>query len=140
MASKLVENLAEKRDELRKGVATVGDMRPGSLVERYRRCGKPGCHCAKEGARGHGPSWSLTRAVGGKTVTTIIPANAVDQTRHDIAEYQRFRKLTRDLVDVSERVCDARLDAAKTVSDEAVTKGGSKRPSRRKSSRRSTRS
>ena len=29
---------------------------------------KPNCHCAAPGARGHGPSRSLTRAVGGKTV------------------------------------------------------------------------
>lgn len=140
MADTSFEHLGKKRDEIRKEVAAVGDMRPGSLVERYRRCGKPGCHCAKEGARGHGPSWSLTRAVGGKTVTTIIPVDAVDQARRDIAEYQRFRGLTRDLVDVSERLCDARLQAAKAASKGAAQKGGSKRPSRPKSSRRSTRS
>lgn len=140
MASTSFEDLGKKRDEIRKEVAAVGDMRPGSLVERYRRCGKPGCHCAKEGARGHGPSWSLTRAVGGKTVTTIIPTEAVEQARRDIAEYQRFRGLARDLVDVSERLCDARLQTAKTASEGAVKKGGSKKPSRPKSSRRSTRS
>ena len=42
-----LEHLEKKRDEIRKEVAGVGDMRPGSLVERYRRCGKPGCQCAK---------------------------------------------------------------------------------------------
>lgn len=30
----------------------------GSLIERYLRCGKPGCHCAK--GRGHGPKYYLS--------------------------------------------------------------------------------
>ena len=27
----------------------------GSLIERYKRCGKPGCKCAK--GKGHGPKF-----------------------------------------------------------------------------------
>jgi hypothetical protein len=62
-------------------------MRPGSLVKRYRACGKPTCHCAQKGDRGHGPSWSLTRPVAGKTVTKVIPPNAVEATQAQFAEY-----------------------------------------------------
>ncbi|HVT15319.1 MAG TPA: DUF6788 family protein, partial [Thermoanaerobaculia bacterium] len=64
-----LEELEKKRDGLRAKLAATGEMRPGSLVGRYRRCGKASCHCAEEGAQGHGPSWSLTRVVDGKTVT-----------------------------------------------------------------------
>jgi hypothetical protein len=70
-------------------LSTLGDLRPGSLVDRYRKCGKPNCHCAAEEAGGHGPSWSLTRQLGGKTITKIIPVTAVPQTRQQIAEYVR---------------------------------------------------
>ena len=91
------EELERRRNEIREKLASVGDLRPGSLVGRYRKCGKPNCHCATEEGGGHGPSWSLTRQVGGKTVTRIIPASAVEQTREQIAEYQRLRKLTRVL-------------------------------------------
>src|SRR5438552_11062904 len=112
-------------------------MRPGSLVERYRRCGKPACHCASRNATGHGPSWSLTRGVAGKTVTKIIPPTAVEQTRRQIDEYHRFRLLIREFVEVSEAVCDARLQGSGAASGlEAAQKGGSKRPSKRKSSPR----
>ena len=61
-----VQKLRQRRDQLRAQLAQVGDMRPGSLVERYRRCGKPNCYCAQEGEAGHGPSFSLTHAVDGK--------------------------------------------------------------------------
>ena len=132
--------LEKRRAAIKHQIGQASDMRPGSLVERYRRCGKPGCHCAEKGGRGHGPSWSLTRAVGGKTVTRIIPPQAVDATRRQIAEYQRFRGLVRELVETSERLCEARLKAPEATSPEAAKKGASTRPSRPKSSPRSTRS
>ena len=140
-----VQRLERQRAELKAKLAEVGDLRPGSLVERYRRCGKAGCHCAARGAEGHGPSWSLTREVGGKTVTRVIPPQAVAQTRQHLVEYQRFRRLVREMVERSEQLCDAKLTAAPAASDqEAAKKGaappGSRKPSRRRSSRRSRRS
>jgi hypothetical protein len=130
------EELTQRQAELRVALAELADMRPGSLVERYRVCGKPGCHCARPGARGHGPSWSLTHQVAGKTITKIIPASAVRTTYAQIAEYRRFRALMKELVDVSERLCDARLAQGRAASQEAAKKGASKKPSARRSSRR----
>ena len=135
-----LEALEKRRSELKAKLAEVGDMRPGSLVERYRRCGKAGCHCAGEGDPGHGPSWSLTREVAGKTVTRVVPATAVAQTREQIAEHRRYRDLVRDLVETSEELCDAKLRAPAAASQEAAKKGASKRPSKRRSSPRSKRS
>mgnify|MGYP003543740123 CR=1 FL=1 len=135
-----VEVLRRRRDELKARLVQVGDLRPGSLVERYRRCGKAGCHCAGKAAAGHGPSWSVTREVGGKTVTRIIPAGAVTQTREQIAEHRGFRALVRELVETSEQLCDAKLEAGEATSDEVAQKGGSKKRSTRKSRRRSKRS
>src|SRR5574341_1989130 len=140
-----VQTLQQRRAELKTKLAQVGDLRPGSLAERYRRCGKAGCHCAARGAEGHGPSWSLTREVGGKTVTRVIPAEAVARTRQHVAEYRRFRGLVREMVETSEQLCNAKLDVAKAASDkEAAKKGaspkGSKKPSPRTAAPRSRRS
>ena len=135
-----VRQLRERRDRLKGDLAQVGDLRPGSLVERYRRCGKPNCHCAEEGAAGHGPSWSLTREVDGKTVTNVIPASAVEQTRRQVAEHKRFRALTKELVETSEQLCDTQLRQPEAASEEAAKKRASRRSSRRKSSPKSKRS
>jgi len=133
-----IEELRKRRDELRAELNRVSDLRPGSLVERYRRCGKPGCHCAREGSAGHGPHWSLTREVAGKTKTRVIPLSAVERTREQIAEYRRFRRLARELVETSERLCEALLDEPEAVSEkEAAKKGGSKRSSTQRSSPKS---
>jgi hypothetical protein len=137
MLSDSIEELTRKVAELRVALSQTADMRPGSLVQRFKVCGKPTCHCAREGDPGHGPSWSLTHAVAGKTITRVIPHNAVDATQAQIAEYKHFRVTARDLVEASERLCDARLVQRGAASKEAAKKGASKRRSRRKSSQKS---
>ncbi len=135
-----LQQLAERRGHLRAQIAAVGDLRPGSLVERFRRCGKPTCHCAEPGARAHGPSYSLTHAVEGKTITKIIPAPAVERTRAQIAEHRRFRELTRRFVEVNEQLCEVRLASSDEETSNAGKKNSSARSSRRKSPPRSKRS
>jgi hypothetical protein len=71
-----LEALMLQRDQIKDRISRIGEMRPGSLVARFRKCGKSSCHCAKKGAKGHGPCYSLTHPVGGKTRTRVMrPGN-----------------------------------------------------------------
>ena len=94
--------LEARRDHLRAELGSVGDLRPGTLVERYRKCGKPSCHCAREGDPGHGPVWTLVFSAQGKSKTRVIPPEAVAATRAQIEECRRLRRLTGELIEVSE--------------------------------------
>lgn len=130
--------LEAQKAHLLSEIGNLADMRPGSLVERFIRCGKPGCRCAEEGAQGHGPFLSLTRKVEGKTVTWLVPAGAPrDVVRDQVEEYKRFRALEKDLIDVCERLSDARLEALGSPSANLAKKGASKKHSRRPSGKRS---
>jgi len=125
--SQRLQELQNRDRELKSSLAQLSEMRPGSLVECYRKCGKPNCRCARPEDRGHGPLWMVTRAVKGKTVSKAIPAGpAVERTRAQIAEYQRFRALTRDLVATNEQICDARLAevAGSSASDHKKNRAG----------------
>jgi hypothetical protein len=115
--------LMAKKEQILSNITHLADFRPGSLAERYRRCGKSYCHCAKPGDKGHGPSYSLTRSVKGKTVTKIIPKDAVETTNRQIQEYHRFREAVSELVDTNEKICDAKLETRKRASREAEKKG-----------------
>ena len=131
-----VDELEKRRRQLREQLARIGDMRPGSLVGRYRKCGKPGCHCARPSEQGHGPSWSLTRRVSGKTVTKVIPSGpAVERTRAQIDECRRFRRLARELIEVSEQLCDAAVRGAAPEEQKKGSKRSSRPRSRPKSKR-----
>src|SRR6266851_2134664 len=105
-----LEALRDRRDQLAASLARVDDLRPGFLTARFRKCGKPNCHCAQKDSPGHGPSYSLTHRVGGKTVTQVIPQGpAVERAQSQIPEYRRFRNLVRELIAVSEQICSAQL-------------------------------
>ena len=102
--------LREKRALITARLAQIDDLRPGFLTARFRKCGKPNCHCAQRDSPGHGPSYSLTHRFGGKTVTQVIPQGpAVERAKAQIAEYRRFRNLVRELIAVSEQICSAQL-------------------------------
>ena len=112
--------LAAKARSIKTAIANLGEMIPGSLLERFRKCGKPNCHCAKNGERGHGPTLVITRAVQGRTITKTVPDSAAEQVRAATEEYKRFRELVRDLRQTSEQLGDLRLRQA--AEDEAVKK------------------
>ena len=123
--------LREQRAALLGEIAAIEEFRPGSLLGRYRKCGKPTCHCAREGDRGHGPSWSLTRAVNGKTVTKIIPADRVETTQQQIERYRELQRLFHEYTELNVRICDTLLEDQHDESDspEGAEKGGSTRNS-----------
>jgi len=68
--------LEAQKSELLRQLATVGDLRRGSITATSGKCGKPNCHCAKRGDVGHGPNFRLTRRVAGKTTTETFACPA----------------------------------------------------------------
>ena len=94
--------LEDHRQELLAQINQLGDLRPGSLVERYNECGRASCQCARPGTRG--PQWVVTTLVGGKTRTRAIPPEALEETRAQIAECQHLRQMVTELIVVSEQI------------------------------------
>ncbi len=104
MPKSLPELEAERRTILLQFTA-LGDLRTGSICAVARRCGKPTCHCAKPDDPGHDPQIRLTTRVDGKTVAASFPSPAAfRKAQAEIEEYHRFRKLSRELISVNERI------------------------------------
>lgn len=101
--------LESRRAELLGAIGQLSDMRPGSIVGAVWRCGKPTCHCAQPDDPGHGPNLRLTYKYHGKTVTQALPTPAaVRKAEQEIAEFRNYQQLSRELVEVSEKVCRLR--------------------------------
>lgn len=115
-------------------------MRRGSLSERYVKCSKPGCLCAERAQARHGPYYSLTRAVAGRTQSRFLSAEQAVIARRQVAAGRQFRKQVDAYWEACERWADAQLEAPEAASQEAAQKGGSPSPSRRRSPGRSRRS
>ena len=73
--------------------------------------------------------------LGLDSLTKIIPPRpAVERTRAQIAEYRRLRSLVKELVEVSEQICQAQLEAPSARTGQKM---GSKKRWRRRSGKKS---
>ena len=73
--------LRQRKFQLLRTLEIPAEALPGSLSVTRRRCGKPGCHCAR--GESH-PSWSLTFMVGGQKRVEHIPADWVESVRQRV--------------------------------------------------------
>src|SRR5450755_724320 len=115
--------------------ADVKPMRRGSLSERTIKCSKPGCACAQDPKARHGPYFSLTHAVRGKTHSRFLTAEQADLVRQQIDAGRQFRGQVDALWDACEHWADSQLADGSASSGEAK-KGGSMRISKTRSSRK----
>ena len=101
--------LEAQRADIQRRIAHLGDMRTGCITTTGGRCGNPRCHCHVKDDPGHGPFYRLTRKVDGKTVTeTFSTTAALRKAQNEIAEYHWFRELSRDLLEINDKICRAR--------------------------------
>jgi len=70
----------------------------GSLVRIAKHCGRAGCHCQK-GEKHVG--WYLTRQVNGKTQTTYVPQELVEEVHGWIAEHRRIKQLVAEISELN---------------------------------------
>jgi hypothetical protein len=123
-------------------LAALSDPRPmrrGSLSERRMKCNKPGCPCVDNPDARHGPYFSLTRAVEGRTRSRLLTTDQARLVREQVEAGKRFRRRVDTYWDACEKWADAELEGARATSQGVAEKGGSKKPSRRRSSRKSKR-
>ena len=72
--------LRRRRAQLLKQMPALETLLRGSLIERYKRCGKPGCKCAD--GPGHGPKYYLSVSFPGRRPQMdYVPQADYDQRR-----------------------------------------------------------
>ena len=68
----------------------------GSLIERYKRCGRPGCHCAN--GAGHGPKFYLSISSSGERPRMdYVPNATLADSRHYLANFRKVREVLNDI-------------------------------------------
>ena len=66
----------------------------GSLIERYKRCGHPGCKCQQ--GRGHGPKYYLSISQpGARPAMDYVPQDS----QETVARYLENYRLAREILD-----------------------------------------
>lgn len=113
-AATSIQVLEERIQRIKTELAALGDMRPGSLSKQYNVCGKAGCRCKDpQNPQRHGPYYQLSWVHRGRSTTQFIRRPFLPQVRAEIASYSRFRKLTDQWVNLSLRIAQTKLLAAR---------------------------
>jgi len=72
----------------------------GSLIERYKRCGKRGCKCAD--GPGHGPKYYLSVSFPGlRPQMDYVPQESYAQASEFLANYRRARQILEEICEIN---------------------------------------
>jgi hypothetical protein len=82
--------LRKRRQSLLRNLPPLDAILRGSLIERYKRCGKPGCKCAD--GPGHGPKYYLSVSFPGeRPQMDYVPQENLEGTRALVANFHEVR-------------------------------------------------
>jgi hypothetical protein len=99
MNPKQIQNQIEA---VRKQLADLGPIHPGSLSEQYNVCGNPSCRCKNpKDPQRHGPYYQLSYTWRGKSSTRFVRQELVAEMREKVSNYKRFRELVNAWVDLA---------------------------------------
>jgi len=109
--------------ELATVVSQPKAIRRGSLSHRTVKCSKPGCACGRDPKARHGPYYSLTRAVKGKTHSRFLSLQQAEIARQQIEGGRRFREQLNDYWEACEEWADAQLQGPQAAYQAATQEG-----------------
>jgi hypothetical protein len=109
-----VRALEKRIETIKRKLSALGDMRPGSLSKQFNVCGNPTCRCKDpENPIKHGPYYQLSYTHKGRSKSEFVKKENLDAVKKQLQNYQQFKKLTADWVDLSLELAKLRKSAEK---------------------------
>lgn len=81
-------NDRDRRRQILARLPPLEEVIRGSVVVRWLRCGKPGCHCAED--EGHRATYLSVTYAGGRTEQISLPTELVPRAKHGVAAYRAW--------------------------------------------------
>jgi hypothetical protein len=96
---------ASRIAEIKRELAELGPLHPGSLSEQYNICGTPGCRCKDpQNPQKHGPYYQLSYGWRGRSSSLFVREERVGLMREKVGNYRRLQGLVREWVDLAMEV------------------------------------
>jgi hypothetical protein len=98
------DQLRQKRLALAAQVALLQQATlRGSLIERFKRCGKPGCRCAQ--GQGHGPKYYLSVSYPGRRpLMDYVPLDRLPEVRQYVKNHQQIREWLEQISQINQEL------------------------------------
>ena len=127
--SRLRQSLVQLVNEMKRLVEPFFSDRPvikGTVYELRRRCGKPGCKCAKGQLHAR---MVVSASEKGKTRLRVIPRGFLVEVQQKVRRYQDLRRIRVRLVAIHREMLKV-LDEMETMRREALSSSDKKRSER----------
>src|SRR6202045_5362291 len=99
--------LRRRRAQLLRQMPALDTLLRGSLIERYKRCGKPGCKCAD--GPGHGPKYYLSVSYPGlRPQMDYVPQESYAQTAEFLSNYHQAREILETICEINRELLRGR--------------------------------
>jgi len=95
---------------IKREMATLEELRPGTLSRQYNVCGSPGCRCKANPPQKHGPYYQLSYTRKGKGGTKAVKKADLPAIRTELASYARLRKLVDRWIDLATELSDLKIE------------------------------
>ena len=100
LKEKPTKALRQRQKALLRRLPPLQAILRGSLVERYKRCGRPGCRCAK--GPGHGPKYYLTVSYPKRRPEMdYVPAEFQEKVREYLENYRKAKEILEELSEIN---------------------------------------
>jgi len=112
--SEIALRLAQRIEQIKGELQSIGPMRPGSISTQLTACGRAGCRCQDaKSPKKHGPYYQLSYVHCGKSTTQFIRAEFLKDVSAQLENFKRFRALTSEWVDIALTLAREQLEFAK---------------------------
>jgi hypothetical protein len=109
-----IRALEKQIHKIKEELASLGDLRPGSLSEQYNVCGNPNCRCKDDPPQKHGPYYQLSFTRKGKSSTKFVKKHQVTAVKKQLKNYAQLRTLVDHWIELSTELCQLRLQREQT--------------------------
>jgi hypothetical protein len=103
----VIKRALERIARIREALSAIDYLCSGTLLQRTKVCGKPGCRCAQDPSARHGPYYEWGHMKGGKLVHRTVTPEQATILQLAIANHRKAKKLMRAWEDETERLFDA---------------------------------
>jgi hypothetical protein len=103
----IIKRALERIARIQQALSAIDYLCSGTLLQRTKLCGKPGCRCAQDPSARHGPYYEWGHMKGGKLVHRTVTSEQATILQLAIANYRKAKKLMQAWEDETERLFDA---------------------------------
>lgn len=100
MSEKSINTLRRRQKTLLRSLPDLTAVLRGSLIERYKRCGKSGCSCSQ--GRGHGPKYYLSVSKPRqRPEMDYVPQDYLEKVKEHLDNFRKTKLILEELCEIN---------------------------------------